>query len=44
MDNYGKPIISSDGLWFCELFGFRLRNARLRNQVIADLMGLTREE
>ncbi len=36
--------LAADGLWFCELFGFRLPNARLRKQVIEDLMNLTREE
>jgi len=36
--------LAADGLWFCELFGFRLPNARLRKQVISELMRLTRKE
>jgi AcrR family transcriptional regulator len=36
--------LAADGLWLFELFGFRLPNARLRKQVIEDLMRLTREE
>lgn len=36
--------LAADGLWFCELFGFRLPNARLRKQVISELMKLTRKE
>jgi AcrR family transcriptional regulator len=35
--------LASDGLWFCELFGFQLPSAGLRKQVIAELMKLTRE-
>jgi AcrR family transcriptional regulator len=36
--------LATDGLWFCELFGFQLPGARLRKQVIAELMKLTRKE
>lgn len=36
--------LASDGLWFCELFGFELPSVRLRKQVIAELMRLTRAD
>lgn len=36
--------LATDGLWFCELFGFQLPDARLRKQVIAELLKLTRED
>ena len=36
--------LATDGLWFCELFGFQLPNGRLRKQVIAELIKLTRED
>ena len=35
--------LATDGLWFCELFGFPLPSAALRKQVVTELMALTRE-